>query len=522
MSAMNNRRDYVEDALRRAGRGSNPTAVNMRARDPWPTPDMRLVEDDRAPAPVLEDDMLPAGWESWITDEAEARACPRDYIAAALIGAASAWIGNARRIAATFDWTEPPHLWMALLGAPSAGKSPALKPMIETSRALEWDAEPSWREALARYERDAEGARAADQAWRKAVQAAAHDGSSPPDRPVGAAEPTAPPRPRVVAMDSSTEELQRLLADNPRGLLHARDELAGWLGGFNRYGGSGADRSFYLECWNGGAYVCDRVKLHGRPVHIDHASLAIIGGMVPDRLREALAEADDGLTARLIYIWPEPTPIERLKNFSDAEAANRREKLLSAARYLRALAMGADVWDRPAPRAVSLHEYARELFDEIRRDAMTRARELSGFAAGWHGKNPGRALRLALVYELLASAIQGHTEPASISADAVVRAGGYLDYAAGMLDRAIAGLAIGQAEADAASIARHLLASRATRLNERTLYQMAGFHWARDRRRRTAALALLNHAGWLRRQNGGVGRPRGDWEVSPRLLEAHR
>ena len=37
--------------------------------------------------------------------EAKARACPRDYVAAGLIAAASGWIGNARRIAATADWT---------------------------------------------------------------------------------------------------------------------------------------------------------------------------------------------------------------------------------------------------------------------------------------------------------------------------------------------------------------------------------------------------------------------------------
>ena len=61
-----------------------------------------------------------------------------------------------------------------------------------------------------------------------------------------------PPRPRVITMDTSTEALQRLLADNPRGLLHVRDELAGWLE-LDRYGGNGADLSFYLECWNGGA-----------------------------------------------------------------------------------------------------------------------------------------------------------------------------------------------------------------------------------------------------------------------------
>jgi hypothetical protein len=80
-------------------------------------------------------------------------------------------------------------------------------------------------------------------------------------------------------MDSSTEALQKLMASNPRGLIQVRDELAGWLGGFDRYGGSGADRGFYLECWNGGAYVCDRVKFDEVPLRIEHASLPIVGGM---------------------------------------------------------------------------------------------------------------------------------------------------------------------------------------------------------------------------------------------------
>ena len=57
-------------------------APEMNARDTWSEPDMRLVTDDRVPAPALDDDALPAGWESWITAEAAARACPRDYIAA--------------------------------------------------------------------------------------------------------------------------------------------------------------------------------------------------------------------------------------------------------------------------------------------------------------------------------------------------------------------------------------------------------------------------------------------------------
>jgi hypothetical protein len=490
----------------------------------WLEPDMRLVDDDRAPAPVLDDDALPAGWERWIAAEAEARNCPRDYIAAALIGAASAWIGNARRIAATADWTEPAHVWIALVGAPSTGKTPALRPMIEASRLVEREAEPVWCEACARHERDTEIARATDRTWREAVRDAVQAGESPPDRPSGAEASEPPPRPRIVAMDASTEELQHMLAGNPRGLLVVRDELAGWLGGFDRYGGRGADRAFYLEAWNGGAYVCDRVRYHGAPVRIEHASLAILGGMVPDRLREVLADADDGLAARLIYVWPEPMPIARLADHGDDNTAQRRNRLMTAARRLRGLAMGADDHGEPAPRALRLDDDARELFDELRRDAMEQARDASGLAAGWRGKTPGRALRLALVYQMLAWAAEPTSaEPTSVSADAVARVGGYLDYAAGMLDRVTAGLAIGRAEADAAIIGRHLLATSAKRMNERALYRTAGYAWARDADRRGAALAVLEHAGWIGRSDpGGHGRPRGEWEVSPRLAEARR
>jgi hypothetical protein len=390
---------------------------------------------------------------------------------------------------------------------------------------LERDAEPAWREATARYERDAEAASARDKAWRASVSEAAKDGRQLPNRPADAGPPVRPPRPRLIAMDTSTEELQRMLSEAPRGLVYVRDELAGLLGSFDRYGGGGADRAFFLECWNGGAYVCDRVHYHGEPIRIEHASLAIVGGMVPDRVREVLAGADDGLTSRFIYTWPEPAPIAPLADRGDADAMQRRAMLTAAAQQLRGLAMGADDQRTPAPLALRLDHDARALFDEVRRDAMQKARVTHGLVAGWHGKNPGRALRLALVFELLAWSACGGTEPepAVVSADAIGRAGRYLDYAAAMLDRVTAGLAIVEAEVDAASIAQHLLATRSDRLNERELYRMAGFAWARKTKRRAAAFGVLESLGWIRRPDTlGKGRPRGDWDVSPLLREEAR
>ena len=194
-------------------------------------------------------------------------------------------------------------------------------------------------------------------------------------------------------MDVSTEELQHVLAECPRGLLYVRDELAGWLGGFDRYGGKGDDRAFYLECWNGGSYVCDRVRYHGTPLRIEHASLAIIVGMVPDRLREVLADTDDGLVERMLFIWPEPVPIGALRERGATDAAEHRIALYEAARKLHALELGADDVGRPAPRALRLDGAALACYEQrlaVRRPEPGRASRRAGRAktrgerCGWH------------------------------------------------------------------------------------------------------------------------------------------
>jgi hypothetical protein len=498
-------------------------APEMTKRNTWPEPDLRLIEDDRVPPPVLDDDGLPAGWADWIGAEARARGCPRDYVATGLIATASAQIGNARHVGATATWEEPPHQWFALIGAPSTGKTPALRPFIDACRAIEREAEPAWEAAKAEQSVLAEGARAIEQQWREAVRKATREGEPLPKRPPGADSPPEPPRPRSLAMDATTEELQYLLAEQPRGLLYTRDELAGWFGNFDRYGGNGGDRAFFLECWNGGAYVADRVKYRGQPVRITRAGLAIVGGVQPDRLREALAGPDDGLAARFGYVWPDPTPILPLPTEVDAAVVARRDRLTTVVRRLSKLAMDGDPSGEPAPRVLRLDSDARKLFDELRREAMERARSSRGLAAGWHGKTPGRALRLALVYELLAWVGRGGAEPATVGADAVARAGGYLDYLAAMLDRVTGGLAIGRAEADAATIAREIVGSGLAQLNERDLYQRPGWSWLRDRERRAEAFRTLAGAGLIRQsERTGKGRPAGRWDVSPRLWGAVR
>jgi hypothetical protein len=307
-------------------------------------------------------------------------------------------------------------------------------------------------------------------------------------------------------------------------VLCVRDELAGWIGGFDRYGGHGADRAYWLESWSGGSYVCDRVRHGDDPIRIAHCGLALIGCMVPDRLREVLAGADDGLAARLMYVWPDLLPPAALRDAGDIETARRHEALLRAARRLRSLAMDEDRYGAPAPRVLRLDDYGRTLHEDLRIEAIERSRASSGLMAGWTGKNPGRALRLALAYELLAWTARGDDapEPSTVTLDAMARAGAYMDYTTAMLGRIESGLAIGRAEVDAAAIARHLRATAPTSLDERALYRMAGWHWLRGEERRAAALQVMERHAWIRRASStpGIGRPRHTWEVSPRITEA--
>src|ERR1700757_711703 len=132
---------------------------------------------------------------------------------------------------------------------------------------------------------------------------------------------------------------------------------------------------------------------------------------------------------------------------------DRRSHLVDAARRLYGLQMRVDITADRAPGLLRLDRNALALFDELRQESMQRARSSRGLAGGWHGKTPGRALRLGLVYELLAWSARGDSEPEAISADAMARAGGYLDYLAAMFDRTTAGMAINREEADAAAIA---------------------------------------------------------------------
>jgi hypothetical protein len=502
--------------------GAEEISLSTIAQLGWPELDFSLPGADKAPAPELRLDSLPSEIMDWFQATASACAAPLDYVVANLLAFASGWLGNARHIRATPTWIEPPHLWFACVGAPSTGKTPALLPFVKVSHELEADNEQAWKETLAAYERDAEHAKARADLWKKEVRAAVEAGNRDPDMPLDAISPEAPIRPRVIIFDVTVQEIGNILGGNPRGLVQSRDELSGWLGSMDQFSGGSSDRAFYLESWNGGSHTIDRVKHAGQPVRVRYCSLAIIGGLQPDKLKEALDGADDGLAARLGFVWPDPPPYRDVNNKHDHDAVCRAEKLVSVARRLRSLTMERNDRGELLPVVLPIDEHGVTLLNEMRRDATARARAAHGLGAGWHGKAPAKVLRLALVIEHLTWAMSDGTAnpPTSVSAESVVFACNYVDYLGEMFERVIGGLMIDGIESGAAAVARVLVKERPDTINERDFYQRPGLSFLREASVRRKIFAALTEAGFIRpAAKTGKGRRRGDWDVNPRIIE---
>ena len=92
-------------------------------------------------------------------------------------------------------------------------------------------------------------------------------------------KPEEPVADRFIVSDVTVEALALLLRNAPRGVLLARDELVGWIGGFDRYRqGRGADAHQFLEMHRAGRLIVDRKTGDHRTITVPRAAVSICGG----------------------------------------------------------------------------------------------------------------------------------------------------------------------------------------------------------------------------------------------------
>ena len=248
-----------------------------------------------APFPV---EALPQPVRGFVVAGTEAIGCAVSYLALAILAALAAAIGNARRIQLKRGWTAPAILWIAIVGESGTAKTPAFKLAMRAIRERQRKALERHADAIRNYEAELLHYEKALDAWKRDKKAT----DDPPTKP----EP--PQAERCIVSDTTVEALAPLLLANPRGLLLARDELAGWIGSFDRYAGGkgGADAAHWLSMHNGESIVVDRKTGIPRTIFVPQAAVCVCGGIQPAILHRALGieHRESGLAARLLLTCP--------------------------------------------------------------------------------------------------------------------------------------------------------------------------------------------------------------------------
>ncbi|HUG68363.1 MAG TPA: DUF3987 domain-containing protein, partial [Pirellulaceae bacterium] len=211
-------------------------------------------------------------------------------------------------------------------------------------------------------------------------------------------KPDPPEASRYIVSDTTVEALAPLLQANPRGLLEARDELAGWIGSFDRYSGGkgGADAAHWLSMHNGESIVVDRKTGIPRTIYVPQASVSVTGGIQPTILHRALGNEhrESGLAARLLLSWPP----RKTKRWTEADIDPDAEtELARVFDQLYDLQGTVDAEGCPRPVVISLSQDAKETWKVYYNHHAEEQDNLSGdLSAAW-SKLEEYAARLALV-----------------------------------------------------------------------------------------------------------------------------
>ena len=264
-------------------------------------------------------DWLPEPVQSFVVKGAAAIGCDSSYLALPLLTALAAAIGNARRIQLKQGWSAPAIIWTAIVGESGTAKTPAFKLVMQPVRnrqrkSLEFhdSAMEDYKSDLAIYDKQFS-------AWKRDQKT-----SGPPPQ-----KPEPPQAERFIVSDVTVEAIAPLLQANPRGLLLSRDELAGWIGSFDRYtGGKGsADAAHWLSMHNGEEIVVDRKTGNPPTICVPMASVSVTGGIQPAILDRALGieHRESGLAARMLLTCPPRKP----KRWTEADIDPADEAVLA-------------------------------------------------------------------------------------------------------------------------------------------------------------------------------------------------
>jgi len=376
---------------------------------------------------------LPAPLRRYAVECAATLACDPAYVALPCLAVVASCIGNSRTIRLRRGWDEPAVIWAAPVGDSGTRKSPAYQCAVGPLLDIQHRLFGAWEQAQARYEMAVEEHRLASRTRGRGAPGEI---------------PSPPPQPRLVVSDTTIERLAEVLSDSPRGVLLARDELAGWLGSYERYRrAGGSDLPTWLEMHRAGSIIVDRKTVDRRPLRVRHAAVSVVGTIQPAALARALTpEAlEVGLGARLLLAAPPRQPKTWTDLEVDPETTDAYTRTLGALLDLQ-LETAADGEQHPV--ALPLSPAGREVWVEWYGRWAEQQAAADGHLAAAMAKLEGYAARLALVHHL----VEGTTAPSypdAVQAESVAAGCELAEWFAAETRRLYATLTESAAERDA-------------------------------------------------------------------------
>ncbi|MBG0800780.1 DUF3987 domain-containing protein [Methylocystis sp. H4A] len=334
-----------------------PTSQKEKMRlnpvfDPW----------ERYVVPDFPFEILPPDLAHFVETHSIIIGCDPSALAMCVMSALSSALDHrfALKMMRNGDFHASPRLWMLLFGPPSTKKTPMQNAALAPLTAHENRLMSAYRTALAAHE--------------------ASDGK-PKDEP---REPIS-----LTSNDVTPESLGEMLSRHERGMMVFRDEVAGWIGGMEKYSagkGGASDRAFWLKAFDGGPYKVNRIS---RKAYIPNLSISLLGGIQPKRLAELHGLTSDGLLQRFVPVIMREAKFPEDIDDGGSKIAYTRlvEKCLSA-----------------HPATLRMTDEAMKVMTRLRKHLHDVEQSSGGFADGFQGfvgKLAGIAGSFALILHLI-------------------------------------------------------------------------------------------------------------------------
>ena len=361
--------------------GLNPSANRASVDKPKSS---KRKRDEFEPFPV---DLLPEVLQRFVTEAAAAIGCDPTMAVMPALAVCAAAIGTSRSLMIKHGWFVPSVLWTVVIGESGSQKSPPFRMATEPLKIRQSaDADrhngelQQYGDDLADYKRDLKR-------WERNQEG---DAPERPQKPV---------RNRCILSDITIEALARILQENPRGVLTARDELSGWLASFDKYGKGGSassDVQRWLEIYNTESITIDRKTGDDQFVHVKRPAVSITGGIQPDILSKCLTDEhkSNGLQSRLLMAYP-PRQAKRWRDDEVSDAVVRTYHDAVGELFTLKPSTGDDGNESPA--LLRLTDHARSVFKAFVNSHGDEQNGLHGHLASQWSKLEEIPARLAII-----------------------------------------------------------------------------------------------------------------------------